>query len=107
MLTVVSGNDISDLLQLKKNNATFNIPNGATVKAVLVSYDRATLLAGPFTMLNTDDGADWTTSLLSLIVADTLTDGLDPAKIKLEVMVDDTDRESWFFDAEIVQGNVA
>ena len=67
MLTVVTGNDISELLQLHKSAATFNIQTNATVKAAIVSYDRSSLLAGPFTMLSTDDGADWTTSLLSLI----------------------------------------
>ncbi len=107
MLTIVTGNDISELLQLKKSSATFNIQTGATVKAAIVSFDQSTLLAGPFTMLSTDSGADWTTSLLSLIVDSSLTNDLTPVKAKLEVSVDDLDKESWFFNAEIVKGNIA
>ena len=106
-LIIVTGNDISELLQLHKNAATFDIPVASTVKAAIVSYDQSTLLAGPFTMLSTDDGAVWSTSLVSLIVDKSLTTSLSPAKVKIEVSVDDTDKESWFYDAEIVEGNIA
>lgn len=107
MLTIVTENGITELLQLHKNGSTFNIQASATVKAAIVSYDRSTLLAGPFAMLSTNEGADWSTSLLALIVASTETTGLAQGKVKLEVKVEDTDEESWFYDARIVKGNIA
>lgn len=106
MLTIVTGNDITELLQINVNGVSFTVQSGATVKAAIVSYDQSTLLAGPFAMLSTDDGADWDNSLMSLIVDKSLTSGLTPAKVKLEVSVDDTDKDSWFFDARIVMGNI-
>ena len=106
MLTIITENGISELLQLKKDASTFDIPTNTTVKAAIVSYDRATLLAGPFTMLSGDAGAAWGTSLVSLIVASSLTTSLTVGKVRLEVKVEDTNDESWFYDAEIVKGNI-
>lgn len=106
MLIIVTGNDIAELLQLNTNDASFSVDSGATVKAAIVSYDQSTLIAGPFTMLSGDDGADWPNSLMSLIVDKSLTSGLTVGKVQLEVSVDDSDKFSWFFDAEIKKGNI-
>jgi len=106
-IEIVSGNDLAELLQIQRQGATFNIPVASTVLAVIVSRDRTKLLAGPFPLLSADQGADWSTSLLSLIVDGSELSGLEPARAKIEVKVDDNGNdESWFFDAEIVQGNI-
>ena len=106
-ITIVTGNDIVEKLQLYKSGATFDIPVTSTVQAAIVSRDKSKRLAGPFTLLNTDEGAVWSTSLVSFLVDASQLTGLTRSHAKIQVQVDDAgSKESWFFDAEIVQGNI-
>ena len=62
-IPIVQGDDLVVAVQLHKDDATFNISNGATVRAAITSNGGRVLQASS-TCSFSATGADWSTSLV-------------------------------------------
>ena len=108
MTTIVTGDDVVLPVTLKKNNATFAIGSGATVKAALVSTDHKTVLAGPVTCSALAAGADWSVALVIVTFPSLATAGITAqGPAMLEIQVDDGGKLTWFTEVKIEIGNIA
>ena len=108
MSGIVTGDDVALPVTLKKDNATFTIAPGATVKASIVSLDRAAILIAAVTVSNAAPGADWANSLVVVEFTSIETLGVivyDPAL--LEIQVDDGGKLTWFVNLDITKGTIA
>lgn len=107
MSVIVTGDDVALPVTLKKDNATFTIDPGATVKASIVSLDRATILIAEVILSNIAAGADWANSLVVVEFSSVETGGVigyDPCL--LEIQVDDGGKLTWFVNLDMVKGTI-
>lgn len=105
--TIVTGDDSSLSVTLRKGGVTFNIDTGATVQASLVSLDHQTVYAGPITQSNATPGADWANSLVVVEFASTDTDSITyQGKALMEIQVDDSGKTTFFASVMIVLGTI-
>lgn len=108
MAILITGDDIVIEQTLTKNNATFTIDPGATVKASLISRDKETILVAPVTVLEATTGSDWPNSKIIILFAEADTLSLtDFGPIFLEIQVDDGGKLTWFVKTELAQGTIA
>jgi len=110
---IVTGDGAEIPFQLTRGTAktVFAIPETATVKAVIVSSDRANRLTEVVTCLPSFAGADWANSLIvvkltSLQTAEItgLTAGQGELEAVIQVQVDDVIKESWFDSVTVIKG---
>lgn len=95
-LTIITGDDITVLVQLKKNEAPFVIDNGATVQGAIRSGSG--ILGNTIACANTDVGANWPASLVAIPFTSTdtaLLPELSSGSGQLEVQVDDGGKTTW------------
>lgn len=105
---IVSGDDAVLAVTLTKEGATFAISSGATVKAALVSIDRAEVLIPAVTCNPDVSAADWDNSLVAVQFSASATSEVnDYGPALLEVQIDDGGKLTWFVDAHVVKGNIA
>ncbi len=109
-LTIITGDDAIIPVQLKKDNATFVIDPGATVKAQLRRGD--TPVGSEITVLEATTGSAWATSLIVVVSpsADTTNFTInDKHYLSLEVQVDDSGKTTWILDniARVRKGLIA
>ena len=104
---IVTGDDVSLSVTLKKGGATFSIDVGATVQASLVSLDHQTVYAGPIAQSNVTPGADWANSLVVVELASATTSPITyQGKALLEIQVDDSGKTTFFASVIIVLGTI-
>lgn len=107
---IVTGDDVDIPVTLTKGKAkaVFAINAGATVKASLVSKDRATILI-PAVVCNVNaTGADWANSLVIVPFTSAETGALAVlGPVLLEIQVDDGGKLTWFDELEIIKGTIS
>lgn len=105
---VVTGDDVSVRVRLKKNGATFDIPIDSIVHAMLVSRDNLTTLTESVVQLSTAAGADWANSLVAIEMPTTATAAIVfQGLAKLEIQVNDDKKLTWFVTISVIRGNIA
>ena len=112
MSIITTGDDAAIPVQLKKKvsgkKVSFNIDAGATIKAVLVSLDRETILSGVVTLNNAATGTDLSTSLVVVEFTEVETTAITATgEALLEVQVNDGGKLTWTADITVVKGNIA
>jgi len=107
MSVIVTGDDVALPTTLKKDGVTFNIDAGATVKASLISVDRAAVYIAPVTLNNAATGADWSNSLLIIEFPSASTELItDYQPALIEIQVDDGGKLTWFVSVDIEKGTI-
>jgi len=107
MSTIVTGDDVSLPVTLKKDGATFIINGGATVKASLVSENKDTVLIAPVTVLEANPGSDWANSLVVVQFTSIETGALTAYNPSLlEIQVDDSGKLTWFASINVDRGTI-
>lgn len=101
MATIVTGDDISLAITLKKNNATFAIDSSATILANFVDTStNQPMLATDEPILEAASGSDWPNSLVVLELTSAKSDTLTAGTARLEIQVDDdvnsNGKTTWF-----------
>lgn len=105
--TIITGDDVSLAVTLKKNGATFNM-SGATVKAALVASDHSVAYTEAVAQSSGTSGANWAASLVVVVLSAAATALLDyQGNALLEIQVDDGTKTTWFVAVEIRRGNIA
>ena len=105
---IVTGDNISLPVTLKKNGATFVIDAAATVKAMIVSRDHRESLTAAVAQVSTAAGADWPNSLVVVEFAPADTSGIAfQGEALIEIEVTEGIKKTWFVTVEIVRGNIA
>jgi len=107
--TLVTGDDSILPTTLYKDDATFLIDSGATVKASVVTKDKKTILLAPVTVSNVETGSDWVNSLVVPRFASADTNNIPLTNIGsalLEIQVDDGGKLTWFVTIKILQGTI-
>jgi len=108
MAYIVTGDDTSLPVQLKKNGATFAISTGAAVTASIVTPNHATVLLPSFACISTATDANWGSSLVEVVFSAAATALItDYGDMLLELQVDDGGKMTWFAPVTIIQGNIA
>lgn len=110
MSRITTGNDFELGITLTKDDKTFVIDPGATLKAVVVSADHATRYFDPVNVSPATPGTDYSQSLVIVKFSAALTAAIQrqgPAKIEIEL----TDaagviHPSWFVDVRVVKGHI-
>lgn len=90
---------------LTKDNAVFNIPSDAEVKAALVSRDHTQLLAGPVLQDVNAAGADWANSFIVVeMSADDLAGITAKVKVDIEIQVTESGGKpvTWHYEDGLV-----
>lgn len=105
---LVTGDDLSVAVTLKKNDLVFDIPIASTVTARLVSTKHTEVYSGEVEQFSTTPGADWSQSLVvvEFAPADTSTI-IYQGKALLEIQVDDNGKRTWFATVKIVTGQIS
>jgi len=102
---LVTGDDISLPVTLKKNGATFDINTSATVYAMLVNKTRTTELTEPIAQVSSTSGANWANSLVVVELSSEDTIEIDASQSALlEIQVNDSGRRTWFVTVNLVKG---
>lgn len=105
---LVTGDDLSVVATLKKNDLVFNIPIASVVTAKLVSTNHSTVYSSEAVQVSTTPGADWTNSLVVVEFAPADTSAITfQGKALLEIQVDDNGKSTWFSAVKIVTGQIA
>lgn len=106
---LVTGDDISMAVTLKKDGVTFTINPAADVKASLVSLDHTTVYSDPVAQSSAASGADWANSLVTIQLPEANTLNMTyQGPALLEVQVNDTGGKVTFFTpVNIVLGSIA
>lgn len=113
MTEIVTGDDSNLPVNLYKKDATgtdisFTIAPTATVKASLISADKAQVLIAPVTCLEAAAGADWANSLVIIPFTSADTVGVKVTGDALvEIQVDDGGKLTWFTGITISRGTIA
>ncbi len=103
---LVTGDDITLPVTLKKNGATFTIASGATVVGQLVSRDRKETYTVEVSQSNAAP-ADWDNSLVEVTFLSAHTaDITEQGAALLEIQVDDGGKRTWFVAVTIARGNI-
>lgn len=104
---LVTGDDTSLSVTLKKNGQTFNIDTGATVQASLVTPNHIKTIMNPVGVLSTATGADWTNSLIVIELTSAETGAItDYGDALLEIQVDDSGKTTFFANINVTRGTI-
>ena len=108
MINIVTGDDTSLLVTLKKGGNTFSIDSGATIKASLTSVNKSTILITPVEVLEATSGSDWANSKVVVVFSAANTGAISEYKQAiLEIQVDDSGKKTWFGRVNVVKGTIA
>ena len=103
---IVSGDKITIEHTLHKDDAVFVIDSGATIKASLVSRDRATVIVSPVAVTEIT-GSDWANSKIIIVFAEVDTSTITTfGPMWLEVQVDDSGKLTWHEKVDMWQGTI-
>ena len=106
-MTLVTGDDVSISVTLKRNGATFTIDPAATVKASIIKSDHVTILLAAIEQSEAATGADWANSLVIVSFTSTETLSIDhTGEAILEIQVDDSGKTTFFAVINIVSGTI-
>lgn len=103
---IVTGDDVSLAVTLKKNGATFSIDAGATVEASIITPDRGTILVAATAQASATPGADWANSLVVVQFSSALTNYAYTGTVVIEIQVDDSGKTTFFATANSVEGTI-
>jgi len=105
---IVTGDDISVAVTLKKNDLTFDIPLLSTVTARIVSTNHKEVYSGEVVQSNSTPGADWPNSLVVVEFAPADTNTITyQGKALIEVQVDDNGKRTWFVTVKLITGQIS
>lgn len=109
---ITTGDDAAVPVQLYKKQgkvkSTFVIDAGATIKAVLTSIDRLTVISAEVIIDNTATGADLATSLVIVELTEAQTEAITLlGDAIVEIQVDDGGKLTWTTGVFIRKGNIA
>lgn len=106
---LVTGDDISLSVTLKKNDLTFTIPpSTAAVHARIVSTNHKEVYSPTVEQFDTTPGADWPNSLVVVEFAPADTSAiLYQGKALVEIQVDDNGKRTWFVTVKLVTGQIS
>jgi len=113
-IEIVTGDPVRRLVQLKKTtdsgDVAFVINGTATVRAAVVDADKLNKLTDDATLISGATGADWSTSLVAVVIPETETEKITVDKptvdAYIEIEVDDSYPLTWFVPATIEKGNI-
>jgi len=104
---IVTGDDVTLPVTLKKDSATFTIPVSATVKTAIVSPNRDQVLIPASLSSDTASGADWANSLIIATFSSTETSKVtNYGDAILEIQVNDSGKTTWFTSLIIEKGSI-
>lgn len=107
---IVTGDSTTLFVELKKNGASFVIDENAEVKVTFVSSAHQALLSDdPVAQISTSPGADWSNSLVAVVIPGTFTEPIDiqgNAYMEIQVNEDGT-QTTWFVLVKIIKGNIS
>ena len=104
---LVTGDDVTLPVTLKKNGAVFAINVAAVVKARLVTLDHATSLCDEVVQSHSATGANWAASLVVVALPGAITGAVSGyGNALLEIQVDYSGKATWFIPVTIVQGHI-
>jgi hypothetical protein len=105
MIQIVKGDDRVLPLQLYKDEATFAIDVGATVRAAIVNPAHTTLLMAPVTLDNAAVGADWSASLVVMEITSAQSALIsETGNAVIEIEVNDGGKSTFFTHIQVVDG---
>jgi len=105
--TLVTGDDTTLVVQLKKDSASFTIANTAIVRATIIDKRGNRILSGITTCLHTAPGAVWSSSKIIVNFTSTNTASIvEYGDAKLEIEVQDGSTLTWFSNITIAKGNI-
>jgi len=108
MSVIVTGDDVTLPVSLKKDNTAFSINTAAVVKAALISEDRARTLINPVVCASTTVGADWANSLVVVVFSSADTALItEYGSALLEIQVNDNGKTTWFVTLSIEKGTIS
>lgn len=108
MGTITTGDDVALPVQLKKNNASFVINAGATIKAAVINSDGTRVLSEVVTLNNLATGADLANSLVVAEFTSAQTAAIkEYGSAILEIQVDDSGKLTWTTAITVVKGNIS
>lgn len=105
---IVTGDNVSLQVTLKRDNQTFTIAPGATVEASIVDLEHKEVYVAAVAQSNTAPGADWANSLVivEFAPADTA-DVTYQGEATLEIQVDDSGKTTFFAGVVLISGTIA
>lgn len=104
---IVTGTDATIPATLTIDDATFIINTGAVIRAKVTSKDKKKDILGLTPVVEASPGSDWANSLIVIVF-----DSVNTAAVTyvgraiLEVQVDDSGKQNWFREIEIVKGTI-
>jgi len=105
---LTAGDDINWLVTLYKDDATFNIPDTATVTARFISTDHSEAYTAEVTQDDATPGADWPNSLIAVVMSEADTGVITyQGPAELEIQVDDNGKSTFFGCCLIKQGQIS
>ena len=110
-LRIVTGDPINRAVDLTKvtdaGEISFAIATGATVKAAVVSVDHSVKYTDDTTLSSAATGADWPNSRVLVAIPKTETEKITVfGEAKVEIQVADSDEQTWYVPAEVLQGQI-
>ena len=110
-INIVTGDDNTVPVTLKKSKNIFTISPTATVKAAIIDEKHTSILAGPITadLQAAGTNLSQSTVVFSFAAADTESIALtkNPTSAKLEVQVDDSGKTTWHEKITLTKGMIA
>jgi hypothetical protein len=112
---VVLLQEITKYDKVLKKQVTFNIPDTATVKSRLISFDHETVYSEEIVQSDLTTGADWANSLIAVVFDSVATSDIlnktvlwKQGKIgaKVETQVNDGGNLTWFSTVIMVKGSI-
>lgn len=102
--TLILGDDTNITANLVTSaGAAVDVSAATEIKASLVSFDRATSLAGPYTCLPGASGASWSTGVIIIPVLGTDTTALTAKRCALEVQAIISSVKTTYLGSEDIQ----
>ena len=106
---IVTGYTALVAVTLKKNGSVFTIGSTAKVSATLVSIDHKTqYLTGAISQASTTDGADWSNSLVMIVIPTEVVSKVTyqgDALLEIQVFEDGV-KTPWFCPVHITTGHI-
>lgn len=110
-LRIVTGDPVNRKVDLTKvtdaGEVSFAIATGAAVKAAVVAIDHSAKYTADSTLDPSATGADWANSRVVVDIDKTETETITVfGEAYVEIQVADTDEQTWYVPAEIIQGQI-
>lgn len=107
LAAIVTGDDSTLPVELRKEQQAFSIATSATVKASIISKNKRVVLIPTVTVLETSAGSVWATSLIVVKFTSAETAAINRlGEALLEIQVDDGGKITWFSPILVVKGTI-